>query len=134
MTSIGLVACAKTKSRERQAAKDLYLSHLFMLARRYCEENYDYWYILSAYHGLLHPGSVIDPYDATLKTFRPDAREQWAARVICQAQAEQFDDPYFVFHAGGHYAKLLAGRIGDSNLPMKGLGIGQQINWYLERL
>lgn len=134
MTSIGLVACAKTKASTRQPAKELYLSHLFMLARRYCEANYKHWYILSASHGLLAPNTIINPYDETLKYFTPDARKKWAERVITEARKIEIADPLFVFHAGGWYAKLLAGHIGDSSLPLKGLGIGQQIAWYLERL
>jgi hypothetical protein len=138
MITVGLVACAKTKSGSPQFAKDLYLSHLFMLASRYCEANYDAWYILSASHGLLEPNRIIEPYDETLKTFTPAARERWAERVIKQSKIllEKMNsaDVVFYFHAGSLYAKLLAGQIGNSCLPMKGLGIGQQINWYLNRL
>jgi hypothetical protein len=138
MLNIGLVACAKTKSGSKQMAKDLYLSHLFMLASRYCEANYDCWFILSACHGLLEPNQIIEPYDETLKTFRPGARQNWAERVIRQtkAQVDRMNgaDVLWNFHAGSWYAKLLAGHIGNSRLPLKGLGIGQQINWYVERL
>lgn len=134
MATIGLVACAKTKASDAQPAKDLYLSHIFLLAKRYCEENYERWYILSACHGLLLPETIIEPYDYTLATFSPAARENWRQIVIGQIKAKENGDPLFCFHAGGWYAKLLAGHVGDSLLPLKGLGIGQQIAWYLERL
>jgi hypothetical protein len=135
MLSVGLVACAKTKSARKQEAKDLYLSHLFLLASRYCAENYAQWHILSARYGLLSPLEEIEPYDETLGEFTPPAREKWAERVIAQARRLYVpEQTLFHFHAGGWYAKLLAGRIGGSRLPLAGLGIGRQIAWYLDRL
>ncbi len=134
MIEVGLVACAKTKSANRQPARDLYLSHLFLLASRYCEETYAHWFILSARYGLVHPSEILDPYDETLAEFTPRARDEWAGRVAKRAN-DIFEGKkvLWYYHAGGWYAKLLSKRL-SGRRPLEGLGIGQQISWYLDRL
>jgi hypothetical protein len=54
-----LVGCVKTKALEASPARDLYLSPLFERRRRYAELSGQPWYILSAEHGLLDPGTII---------------------------------------------------------------------------
>ena len=63
-----LAGCVKTKAPEASPGCDLYLSPLFERRRRYAESSGRPWYILSAEHGLLDPGSIIEPYDVHLTT------------------------------------------------------------------
>lgn len=44
------------------------LSDLFRKARAYAERSADEWFVLSAMHGLVDPGDVVEPYDLTLNT------------------------------------------------------------------
>ena len=67
---VGLIACCSKKRNERSQAKDLYTSTLFKLSRLYVEQRGFDWWILSAKHDLLHPESVIDPYNLALKDMK----------------------------------------------------------------
>jgi hypothetical protein len=54
-----------------EPAKDLYRSALFRLSRAWAERYADAWAVLSAYHGVVEPDQVIEPYDATVADRRP---------------------------------------------------------------
>jgi hypothetical protein len=58
-------------------ARDLYLSPLFERRRRYAESSGQPWCILSGEHGLLDPGSIIEPYDVYLAGQSADYRQAW---------------------------------------------------------
>ena len=44
----------------------MYISDLFIKARRYVETHYDKWFILSAKYHLVEPETSMEPYDETL--------------------------------------------------------------------
>src|SRR6266508_6085183 len=60
-----LVSCVSEKRSAPSAARDLYVSSLFRKARAFVEAQHAPWFILSAEHGLVHPDTVIAPYDRT---------------------------------------------------------------------
>ena len=65
-----LVGCGKSKLDHPAPARHIYTGSLFQKALEYAEmkalrEGADIW-ILSAKHGLLSPGDIIDPYDLAL--------------------------------------------------------------------
>lgn len=136
---IGLVACAAQKLDHPAPARELYVSPLFRKASAYCEREYGRWYVLSARHGLVLPDAVLAPYDLTLNTMGRDERRLWADRV----KAQLFDsEGSFVgltvyLHAGRRYVEDLAPWLRDLGAtvvsPFPGLGIGQQLRWYIER-
>lgn len=81
--TIALVACGKAKLDRAAPARDLYIGNLFRAARAHVEAaSYDTWYILSAKHHLVHPDTVIAPYDYRLPK-RASVREAWARAVDC---------------------------------------------------
>jgi len=133
MPSIGLVACGKAKLDHPAPARDLYTGTLFRFARAYCERTYDTWYILSARHGLVLPEAVIAPYDQTLAGASRDARRRWATWVADQLWALGVEGRFYL-HAGEDYADFLAPQLSVVRRPLQGLGIGQQLHWYKERL
>jgi hypothetical protein len=77
-----LVACVAAKLDHAAEARDLYISPWFRKARAYVERTGSPWLLLSAKHGLIAPGAVIEPYDATLGTMCAHARRLWGARVL----------------------------------------------------
>ena len=84
--------------------------------------------MLSALHGLVRVGDVIDPYDTTLNTMAAADRRAWAARVNVQLRnAWSPDAVVFVVLAGAKYRAALSGLTYE--VPMGGLGIGQQLAW-----
>ena len=129
---VGLVGCAATKLDRPAPARDLYTSQLFRKASAYAEATCDRWYILSAKHGLIRPDEVIEPYDMTL-----GANDQrWADVVRKQLADELADIPgvTLVALAGVRYQTVLRPCQWPFQIPMKGLGIGQQLGYLTSRL
>jgi len=133
---IALVSCTKLKQNYPCQAQDMYLpSQLFKKARNYIEQNnYDTWFILSAKHGLLKSTDVIEPYNISLNTMKKNEIVEWSYNVydqLCKFELSQVD-----FYAGEKYRKylipLLQNKNININIPLKGLGIGQQLKFYKE--
>lgn len=129
---VALVSCTKLKQNNAYQAKDMYLpSQLFKKARYYIENNYSNWYILSAKYGLLHIDQIIEPYDMTLNTMKANEIKTWSENIF-----KQLPDniTHVDFYAGEKYRKYLIPLLEERNIsysiPLKGLGIGQQMQWY----
>ena len=106
----------------------LYTSSLFTKSRAWVERTCDDWAILSALHGLTPVDRIIEPYDKTLNTMRAAERRQWASRVNKQIRETwSVDTVSFVVLAGLRYRTALDGI--EHEVPMRGLGIGQQLAW-----
>ncbi|MGX5718047.1 DUF6884 domain-containing protein [Arthrobacter sp. MAHUQ-56] len=134
LNRIGLVACASTKLSHPAQARDLYTSQLFRKAAKYAELTCHRWFILSAKHGLLDPAQPVEPYDERLAS-GPQA-EVWAERVRAQLAAELADTrrAVLVTLAGARYQTVLRPCQWPFQIPMKGLGIGQQLQWLTAQL
>ena len=91
------------------------------------------WYILSAKHGLLDPGSTIDPYDETLKAMPVYRRRTWARGVIEDLAPHLIGVDTVTLFAGMAYREFLEpelhGRGLKLHIPMQGMRIGQQLSW-----
>ncbi len=131
------VGCVKTKRKERQAARDLYISTLFDGRRAYAEAMDVPWYILSAKYGLVAPGDEIDPYDVSLYGASAREREEWALRVLAAIDVRlgSLSGKSIEIHAGYEYRVplLLRGlerRGARVVVPLEGLPFGQQLSWY----
>ena len=128
--NIGLVSCSKKKLDHPCPARELYAaSALFRKARAYCGRHYDAWYILSAKYGLVHPDTILAPYDVTLKRMARTERRSWGGRVSKQLQ--QLGRHTFYAHAGREYLEYLSG-IRVENV-LEGLTLGQRLRWYNEQ-
>jgi Family of unknown function (DUF6884) len=107
-----LVGCVKTKAPEASLARDLYLSPLFERRRRYAESWGQPWYILSAEHGLLDPGSIIEPYDVYLADQTADHRQAWGEWVAAKLTwvRGSIDGLVIEVHAGTAYVDTIRSR------------------------
>jgi uncharacterized protein DUF6884 len=143
-----LVGCVATKRpaeldergiARRWPAADVYTSPLWARRRAYAERQAPgAWAILSARHGLLRPDQPIAPYDATLAELTPRERQGWAhscARAVLDhgpAHALRVE-----VHAGELYWRGLAAELERAGvevaLPVRGLAIGQQLQWYRQQ-
>lgn len=132
-----LVSCVGKKHDRASPAGDLYQSEWFKKARSYAEMVGHRWYILSAEHGLLDPSQVIEPYEMTLNTMDLPTRQEWAQRVMCQI-ADNIHTGKVIILAGKKYREFLSGSMQDHGysveVPMEGLGIGQQLAWLNSQL
>lgn len=135
LVATALVACVGEKREHAAPAQDLYQSPWFRKARAYAERYADRWYILSALYGLIAPNEIREPYDVTLNTMKAPERLAWAERVWPQVLAAA-PNPWrnrIVLLAGEKYRQHLQEwlRIAgyDVEVPMAGLGIGEQLAW-----
>ena len=133
---IGFVSCVKGKAPSPRPAEILYTSDLFQKARTYVNRCYNRWFILSAKLHLVEPSTVIEPYDETLLQKNAGQRRQWAKTVYEQIR-QQLPEPrgcILYFHAGEYYRKYLMSQLQQDGyrceVPLRGLGIGQQLGWY----
>lgn len=135
---VGLVGCASTKLRRPAPARELYVSQLFKKASAYAEATCDRWYILSAKHGLVHPDAVLEPYDVKLgaNTRGQEPIHNWADRVRKQLAAELDGVPGvdLVVLAGVQYQTVVRPCQWPFEIPMAGLGIGQQLGFLKTQL
>ena len=131
--TICLVSCVKRKRSQPAPARELYDSPWFGKARDYAESLGCPWFILSARYGLVRPGDTIVPYEQTLNTMPIAERRGWAARVNAQLREAAPAASHAVVLAGECYREFLADHLTTRGIrvevPMAGLGIGQQLAW-----
>lgn len=133
MSRISLISCVSLKGTAPVPAAHLYQSALFLKTRAYAVTTSNYWFILSAEYGLLHPNTVIAPYDRTLNLMKTSERQAWSARVIEQMQERLPPADEVILLAGQRYREniidWLSKRYSRVAVPMEGLTIGRQLQW-----
>lgn len=134
MRKIVLLSCVSKKLQSRATARDLYTSSLFKKSFNFAErQNPDAIFILSAEHGLLHPDTIIDPYDKTLNRMPVAARKNWASKVL-QGLSEHCDleNDFFLILAGRRYCEFLIPHLRNVENPMASMGIGKRLRFLSE--
>lgn len=151
MCIVSLVSCTAKKGSDKKPAKYLYASPWFQKARAWAESLSDEWFILSAKHYLLHPDTVIDPYEYSIDDYlkdRPDLTA-WVNMVMfelldnlglqgansnTEARAYATQGIVIVIMAGERYRLHLTPRLESLGFlvyhPTPGMGIGQQMAFY----
>lgn len=131
---IALISCTKTKQDTKCIAKDMYMkSTLFSKTLRYVlSKDYNDWYILSAKYGLLDKNKIIEPYDKTLYKMKKSEIIQWSNNVFIEIMNLEVDE--IDFYAGKKYREYLIHLLENNgikcNVPLEGLGIGEQLAFY----
>lgn len=130
---IALVSCSKNKKDYNCKADEMYSeSVLFKKVTKYIKnQKYDKWYILSAKYGLVDPETEIETYNVTLNNMKAQEIKEWSLSV-----AKRFIDmdiDVVDFYAGQRYRKYLIPLLEQlgikCNIPLKGLGIGKQLQF-----
>lgn len=152
MRRLVIVSCGDKKLDRPVAAKDLYVSTLFRLARRYAELAGDEWLIMSSKHGLVEPDTVLEPYDYTIigkgkevkLGFRNGLQADWAHYIRqhreCLAKPNTPENPGRYERVvgievealvGEEYAEILrcTGMRDCVKFPLAGLQIGERQRW-----
>ena len=127
-----LVSCVSVKQSTAAPARNLYVSTWFQKARACVEALGCPWYILSAKHGLLDPGSTINPYDETLRAMPVYRRRTWARGVIEDLAPRLAGAETVTLITGMAYREFLEpelrGRGLKLHVPMQEMRIGQQLS------
>lgn len=133
MQRICLVSCGLSKKPQPTPAAALYTSSLFQKSAGYAKSHADHWFILSAKHGLVHPETVLAPYDESLHGRPKEARLNWAAQVASQVRTAVRQPSEICILAGTSYREpleeLLTSQGHTIVTPLKGLGIGRQLQY-----
>lgn len=133
---IFLISCVGQKLEYGALAKDLYISEWFKKAWAYCQQRSDLGtetYILSAKHGLLGSEDFVDPYESSLINTAKVGRRKWADNVSRQLiSIGKLKGLEVEILAGEKYREFLVPFLEASgaivSVPMKGLGIGEQMS------
>jgi len=138
IASLTLVSCVGQKHHEPCLAKDLYQSDWFLKARDYVEmQGYD-WHIISAKHGLTDRDAVIEPYEQTLNDASANERREWSDRVFTQIMERLPNGGLVRILAGDRYREYLVPLLKNAGytveIPLQGLGIGQQLQWLKQQI
>ena len=126
---IVLISCVSQKLPQRAKVRDLYISTLFKFNLKYAEKlKPDDIFVLSAKYGLLHLENEIEPYNETLNNMPSVEIKQWASLVLEQIKEVcTINETEFIFLAGDKYRKYLLPYIKNSQIPLEGLRIGEQL-------
>lgn len=110
----------------------MYISDLFKKSLNYAKQlKPQKIYILSAKYGVLELDDVIDPYEQTLNDMKEPEKKKWASMCLEQLKAKGTDfDEQTTFLCGNNYRKYLINHFQNPNVPLIGLGIGQQLSFY----
>lgn len=132
--TVHLVACCSKKLSTPAPARELYCSPLFLKTRAVVEATGQPWFILSARHGLVEPTQVLEPYNWSLKDSGKRLREAWGSRAMSSLNHKMGRSVRLVLWAGHDYRDALHWGIRhhlcwsiEQVVPLKGLGIGQQL-------
>jgi hypothetical protein len=133
---IVLITCVKTKRRKPCAARDLYVSPLFLKQRAYAEESGVPWFILSAEHGLVTPDEWLSPYERYLPDTPAAFRSAWGIWVAARLQllTGTLSGRVIEIHAGSAYIDALRPHLEAQGAtltePLHGLSMGARLAWY----
>ena len=132
---IVLISCVSKKLSHKAGAEHLYISPLFRLNLKFAKHlKPDKIFILSAKYGLIRLDEEIEPYDKTLNEMKSLEIKQWANNVLKQLRhITNLENDEFIFLAGNNYRKYLIPYIKNYKVPMKGLGIGKQLQYLKDK-
>jgi hypothetical protein len=133
--TIVLISCSSRKLPYRARAEDLYASPLFRLNLRYARSlDPDAIFVLSAKHGLVDLENNLEPYDLTLNEMPAEKVKEWAGQVLARLRSvADLGSDRVVFLAGERYRKYLLPHVSHPEIPLRGLGIGKQMQFLKER-
>lgn len=123
-----LIGCGSAKHPYPCQAKDLYTGGLFRAHWTYASTLRATIRILSAEHGLVHPRTILAPYNTKLSTLPVKARKAWAERVGADIVAMVPPGGTIVVLAGSAYRAFQEHTQGRTIFdPFEGLPLGKRL-------
>jgi cytoplasmic iron level regulating protein YaaA (DUF328/UPF0246 family) len=131
MKKIILISCASKKLAFKSKAEYLYVSTLFRLSLAYAKKlKPDKVFILSAKYGLLNLNDEITTYNETLNNKPVSGIKIWAEKVVTDlGKIANLQNDIFIFFAGKKYREYILPHIKNYEIPLKGLRIGEQLQF-----
>jgi hypothetical protein len=133
MAQVALIACTKTKADGALPAALLYRSPLFRKSLLYALSKTDRVYILSAKHGVLQLGDIVEPYELSIKDLSAEQKANWIVKVGSSLKQLIASTDKVHILAGLEYARPLLPifqKIGCQVIsPLAGKSFGQRVSW-----
>ena len=80
---IAIINCKSKKQKYQCTAEEMYsASALFRAQLEFINKFYDGYLILSSKHGILHPTTIIEPYDTNIRNFSKEEKTEWSKNVL----------------------------------------------------
>lgn len=129
--NIVLISCVSKKRNCKSKARDLYQSPLFKKEYEFAKARRpDKIYILSAKYGIISEDEEIEPYDITLNEMKKNEISTWADMVVSKLQTlANLNEDEFTILAGEKYREFIIPHLKKYNIPMRGMKIGQQLQF-----
>lgn len=139
MATWALISCSKLKADHPCSVKEMYWpSALFRGAWRVAKMKGQKALILSAKYGVLLPEQIIDPYDKTLYRMTKQERAEWRTAVLDVLFKLLNPSDKVISYLPRLYAEgiieALKGKGYEVEEPIAGLGRGQRLKWFKDRL
>jgi cytoplasmic iron level regulating protein YaaA (DUF328/UPF0246 family) len=134
---MAVLGCSRTKLPHPAPARELYQGHLFRLAWAYAEARAERVRILSALHGVVRPDWTVRPYERRLTELPPAARTVWGDEVAWALREELWASArprVLVLAPHGYWRHVTLPAHVAVEQPLRGLSIGEQKRWLLQRL
>lgn len=129
------ISCVSKKRDIPCKAEEMYISSLFKKSLSYAKTLNGHIRILSAKYGVLELDDFIEPYELTLNSMSEMEKKTWAEKVITQLNQKNIDfNEFTVFLVGENYRKYLISFFPKKEIPLEGLPIGKQLEWYTKQL
>lgn len=130
------LSCVKTKLDKKAYVKDMYISPLFKFSLAYARTLTvdDKIFVLSAKYGLLKLDDIISPYEKSLNEFKEKERKIWAYNTFRQIEKIVDLNEEAIFLCGMNYRKYIITKFKNASVPLKGLMLGEQLQFYKKAL
>lgn len=131
MVLVVLISCVSNELDHKAQAKYMYTSNLFKYSLKYAQKlNPDKIFILSAKYHLLYLDREIEPYNVTLNKMPVKERKLGAEEIIRELRENaDLENDKFIILAGENYAKFIRDKLKHVEEPLKGLSIGNRLNF-----
>ena len=136
---VGLIATARKKAAYPAPVVDFYCSPLFIRTLEYAKQHYDRFYFFNTKDGLLLPDDIMVPYHLSIKNFSKEQKKAWAQSVVQDLLKLELPECITLYlHGGLVYREFLEPELKACGftyeVPLRGYGIGEQLNWYKQQL
>ena len=131
---IAVINCGSSKQLYTCPAKELYTGNLFCASRRYCEDNYSQYIILSAKYHMLFPEDIVSPYELYLGNLEPDEKLVWDKITADQIMGHIPNTVQLDFYTSKMYSEGLIPILENNGYVCKtflnNLGMGYKVQWF----
>ena len=127
-----LVMCSGRKQSASAPAEELYTAPFFEAARDLAKRHSTRWFVISGKYGLLHPKTIVDPYDLDLGKTSEQARQTWASDLVAELLQHISRQDRVVILANRTYADPLRDVLVSEGIRHNIVSLDAASGWSLE--